>query len=103
MVLKFTAFEMLYPYTLFNIELPNIIVVGAFTFVFLFNIVFSMSLLESELLLLIGSYSFRSCLFSLMLSCKISKRFGEEKSLSVFTFSILIIFEESEAGMCGCH
>ena len=42
---------MVFPYTCFSIESTKLAVVGAFVFVFLFDIVFPLSLLESELLL----------------------------------------------------
>ena len=47
-------------------------------FLRLFDIVFSLSLLKSGLLLTIGSFSFRSWSLSLMFSCNISERFGEK-------------------------
>ena len=69
---------MTFPYTFFRNESPKITVVGAFSCVFVRRC-FSLSLLESELLL-IGS-----------------------KSLLVSVFSFLTIFEGSQTGIRGCY
>ena len=45
--LNFVVFEMVFPYTFCSIESPKTTVVGAFVLTFLFDIVFSLSLLES--------------------------------------------------------
>ena len=70
---------MVLPYTLFSIDYPKITLIGAFGLVFLFDIVLYLSLLDQ-------SFFFRSWSFSSMLSCKVSKQFGEEKYLLVSAF-----------------
>ena len=67
------ALGMVFPYTFCSMESPKITFLGAFVFVFLIDIAFSLPLLQAELLS-IGSFSFRSWLFSLISSCKIWKR-----------------------------
>ena len=80
---------MLFPGRFFSIESSKITVIGAFVFVFLFDIIFTNSLLESELLP-IGSFLFRSRSFSLMSSCKSS---NEGKSLLLSAFLIFDDFQ----------
>ena len=102
----FAAFQMVCTYLFFNIESPKITVVRVFVLMFLYNIFSSLSLLESELLLSAGLFSFKSCIFFFFFWCRLA--IFQDGSLKknlywCLLFSFLSIYKGSETGIRVYH